>query len=295
MSINNNGEKPLVTVYMPTKNRLGLLKRAVKSVLSQSYRNFELIVINDGSTDDGKTLSWLDELSAKEPRLKVINEKQSLGACGARNKAISSALGQYITGLDDDDEFLPNRLEVLVENYDPKYSFISHGVMWFYGKRGKVIDAKGGVITLNDILNYNYATNQVFTETQKLKAIGGFDVRFKACQDYDTWTRLILEFGHAKMLKGYSYIQHQGHEEERITTLKNKAIGYAQYFEKHHCEMTEKNKVNHAFLKLVSQRQRYSVFAFIKQLSSGLRIKKTRYFISSNLPIFARLRSRLLK
>ena len=285
----------IITVYLPTKDRLSMLKRAVKSVLAQTFSDFELIIINDGSTDDGQTQSWLEQLSARDPRVQVIHEPQSQGACSARNKAISLAKGKYITGLDDDDEFLPHRLESLISNYNPQYSFISHGVLWVYGKKGKVIDANGGELPLSDILNYNYATNQVFTETYKLRMINGFDVSFKACQDYDTWTRLILQFGPAQMLKGHSYIQHQGHEEVRISTIENKVTGYNQYIEKHHEHMSKCNKVNLSFLILVSQRQRYPFSLFIKQFSCGLRLKKTRYFLSSNLPLLAHFRNRLLK
>ncbi|TGV19312.1 glycosyltransferase [Pseudoalteromonas sp. MEBiC 03607] len=285
----------IVSIYLPTKNRLPLLKRAVESVLNQTFTNFELIIVNDGSTDSAQTKSWLDELSSIEPRVRVIHQQTSIGACAARNKAINIAEGKYITGLDDDDEFLPHRLESLVSNYDPNYAFLSHGVLWFYGKKGKVIDAGGGEISLAKILSYNYATNQVFTETYKLKLIKGFDTSFKACQDYDTWTRLIKQFGPAKMLKGYSYIQHQGHEETRITTVKNKVTGYNQYIKKHHQDMSRCNKENLSFLILVAQKKRYPLSLFVKQLFCGLQVKKMRYFLSSNLPILAHFRNRLLK
>lgn len=291
----NKKNKPLITVYLPTKNRLTLLKRAVSSVLAQTYSNFELIIINDGSTDNNKTLQWLTKLSAQDSRVKVINEQTSKGACAARNKAIEQAKGEYITGLDDDDEFLPNRLNLLIQNYDSKYAFCSHGVLWFYGKKGKVIDADSGILTLNKLLNCNYATNQVFTETFKLRAIKGFDTSFKACQDYDTWTRLIQHFGPAKKLKGYSYIQHQGHEEERISTMKNKVFGYKQYYKKHHLLMTPENKSNQHFMQIIARRERYHFNLYLKQLKSGLFMKKTRYLLSSNFPVLARFRIKALK
>ncbi|TMP74030.1 glycosyltransferase [Pseudoalteromonas sp. S1608] len=286
-------ESPLVTIYLPTKNRLDFLKRAVRSVFSQTYTNIELIVVNDGSTDN--TQQWLDELSLKEPRLLVITEQKSIGACAARNKAINNANGQFITGLDDDDEFLPDRIKIFLENYDPKYSFLSHGVLWFYGRKGKVIDATNRELSLNDMLSYNYATNQVFTESHKLKAIQGFDTTFKACQDYDTWVRLVLVFGTAKKIHGYSYIQHQGHEEDRISTIENKLNGYSQFYNKHNQLMSKNNKINQSFMCISASKKRYHFCLYLKHLRGGFFIKKTRYLLSSNFPLLAGLRSKALK
>jgi len=286
-------KKPLVTIYLPTKNRLNLLKRAVLSVLNQTYSNIELIVINDGSTDG--TQHWLEELSADEPRLVVLEELKSIGACAARNKAINKANGDFITGLDDDDEFLPDRIKIFLDNYNPTYSFLSHGVLWYYGRKGKVIDAQNRELSLADMLNYNYATNQVFTETYKLKAIQAFDTTFKACQDYDTWIRLILKFGVAKKLTGYSYIQHQGHEEERISTIKNKLLGYSQFYKKHNQLMSKENKINQSFMCVIASKKRYPLFLYFSHLQGGFFIKKTRYFLSSNFPLLARLRTKALK
>ncbi|MEL0641502.1 glycosyltransferase [Pseudoalteromonas aliena] len=286
-------KSPLVTIYLPTKNRLKLLKRAIRSVLNQTYTNLELIVINDGSTDT--TQQWLEELSANEPRLIVLTELKSIGACAARNKAINKASGQFITGLDDDDEFLPDRIKTFLENYDSRYAFLSHGVLWYYGRVGKVIDAQEQELSLDDMLSYNYATNQVFTETYKLKAIQGFDTTFKACQDYDTWVRLILEFGTAKKLQGYSYIQHQGHEEERISTITNKLLGYSQFNKKHNQLMNKKNKINQGFMSISASKKRYPLYLYLKHLQGGFFIRKTRYLLSSNLPLLASLRSKALK
>jgi glycosyltransferase involved in cell wall biosynthesis len=286
-------EKPLVTIYLPTKNRLNLLKRAVLSILNQTYTRIELIVINDGSTDG--TQQWLEALSLNEPRLVIIQEVKSIGACAARNKAINKASGVFITGLDDDDEFLPMRIKTFLDSYNPNDSFISHGVLWYYGRKGKVIDAQARRLTLADMLNYNYATNQVFTETYKLRAIQGFDTAFKACQDYDTWTRLILKFGDARKIEGYSYIQHQGHEEERISTIKNKLLGYSQFYKKHSQLMGKENKINQSFMRVIASKKRYPLFLYLIHLQGGFFIRKTRYLLSSNFPFLAKLRTKALK
>ncbi|MCG2794063.1 MAG: glycosyltransferase [Weeksellaceae bacterium] len=110
-------ENPKVTIYIPTKNRLALLKKAVDSVLRQTYTNWELIVVNDASTDGTK--DYLDDLSKSNPKVKVIHHHESLGACVSRNDAIFSATGTFITGLDDDyihSELLRNSAGRLIYN-----------------------------------------------------------------------------------------------------------------------------------------------------------------------------------
>src|SRR4030067_1733348 len=106
----------LVTVYIPTKNRLELLQRAIKSVQTQTYPNIELIVVDDGSTDG--TREYLEK-EVGVGNFKAIFHDKSLGACATRNAAIKSSRGELITGLDDDDYFLSDRrIELFVEKWN---------------------------------------------------------------------------------------------------------------------------------------------------------------------------------
>ena len=100
-------EKPLITVYIPTHNRSILLKRAVDSVLRQTYENFEIIICDDGSSDN--TADYLVDLASRDHRVKFIRNNEPKGACFSRNRCIELAKGEFITGLDDDDEFVENR------------------------------------------------------------------------------------------------------------------------------------------------------------------------------------------
>src|SRR5580700_7537460 len=94
----------LVSVYIPTRNREAFLARAVRSVLQQTYTNIELIVVNDGSTDQTETL--LDQVQQEDRRLVPVHIRESAGPSAARNIAIKMARGTFVTGLDDDDEFV---------------------------------------------------------------------------------------------------------------------------------------------------------------------------------------------
>lgn len=108
---NFNEVMPLVTVYMPTHNRGALIRRAIDSVLNQTYKNLELIICSDGSTDE--TVDILQEYCDKDPRISYVVNETSQGACYSRNRCIERAKGEFITGLDDDDEFTANRIELL--------------------------------------------------------------------------------------------------------------------------------------------------------------------------------------
>ena len=102
---------PFFTVVIPTHNRSLLLKRAVESVLSQTFEDFELIVIDDHSTDD--TASVVKSFT--DHRMRYLTNQRTKGACGARNTGIFSAKGKWVAFLDDDDVWLPEKLKCQYE------------------------------------------------------------------------------------------------------------------------------------------------------------------------------------
>jgi glycosyltransferase involved in cell wall biosynthesis len=102
---------PTVSVVIPSFNRAQLLHRAIDSVLTQTYEDFELIVVNDGSTDDlGGSLSHITDL-----RFRLVSHHENRGSAAARNTGISEARGQYVAFLDSDDYWLPEKLERQLE------------------------------------------------------------------------------------------------------------------------------------------------------------------------------------
>ena len=109
---------PLVSVYIPTYNRSSLLKRAVQSVLSQTIKDIEVIVVDDNSTDD--THEVISKLQKSDDRVVYLKNNKNMGACFNRNRAISEARGKFVTGLDDDDFFLPMRLENFITYWEHK-------------------------------------------------------------------------------------------------------------------------------------------------------------------------------
>lgn len=217
-----SAKKTLVTVYVTTCNRAELLSRALDSVIAQDYRPLEVIVVDDASTDNtDEVMASYQALTGIDSDFELIalKHEQNRGACAARNSAISVAKGEFITGLDDDDEFMPGRISGLVSSWTGEYSALC---------TAKEVDEGGGKfsylnkyigrITLNALLKKNIVGSQVFTTTQRLQDIGGFDEAFPAWQDYETWIRMVLSYGDMLKLPEVSYRVHIGHDKPRITS-----------------------------------------------------------------------------
>jgi glycosyltransferase involved in cell wall biosynthesis len=100
-------KKPAVSVVIPTRNRPRLVHRAVESVIKQTYSDLEIIVVIDGP--DLETGNLLETI--EDPRLRVVALEKSLGGAGTRNTGVTNSLGRWVAFLDDDDEWLPNKLE----------------------------------------------------------------------------------------------------------------------------------------------------------------------------------------
>ena len=101
--------KPKISVILPTYNREAMLPNAIDSILRQTYTNFELIVINDGSVDD--TQKILEEYAAKDKRIKIIKHEQNKGLVCSLNEGLEQARGEYIARMDDDDVSYRKRFE----------------------------------------------------------------------------------------------------------------------------------------------------------------------------------------
>lgn len=229
----SNKVQKLVSVYIPTRNRPLLLMRAVDSVLKQSWRNFEIIVIDDASDDP--TPEILAKLSKEHP-LKIIRNESPKGAAASRNIALEHAAGDFVAGLDDDDFWLPERIELLMNAFEAGYSAVcSHDQMEFGTK--KMVWEKKPFITFDDLLYYNQIGNQVLTKKEHILAVGGYDESLPSAQDYDLWIRLAEKFGPVKNVPSVLQIVTAEQARESITTSDKKITGYVACFEKHKSKM----------------------------------------------------------
>ncbi len=249
----NNHSKPLVSAIIPTHNRSELLKRAIDSVLDQTWENMEIIVVDDASDDD--TPKVLQSLSEQHKNLKVIQNKESKGAAASRNIAIEHAKGEYIAGLDDDDLWRPKRVEQLMEEFQEGYSAVTSNDRMDFGEK-EIVWKKKPVITLHDLLFYNQVGNQVLTKKEYLQQIGGYDETLQSAQDYDLWIRLAHDFGPIKTAPHTLQVVNMSEDRESITTSDNQVDGYIACFQKHRDKMnSEQIKYQNYRIKITEGKQ----------------------------------------
>jgi glycosyltransferase involved in cell wall biosynthesis len=191
---------PQVSVIIPAYNAAGCVRRAVDSVLGQSFQDFELLVVDDGSTDDTRVV-----LAEYGDRLRLL-AKVNGGPAAARNHGLQQARSKYVAFLDADDYWKTEKLEQQVELLDtrPEIGFCSTAT--------QVVDSAGQPAgdwpcrpdagPLPDILFLHGtvisgSTSGVLARRQLIEAIGGFDPTLRGFEDPDLWIRLAARTGYA--------------------------------------------------------------------------------------------------
>lgn len=211
----------LVSIYLPTKNRLHSLKHAIQSVLDQTHSDWELLVVNDGSTDG--TAAYLAGLALSEPRIRVVNLPESVGGCAARNVAIERASGEMLTGLDDDDYFAPQRLASLVRAWE---AFAREGCSpsCLYTQISEVqegrvvhVSRKPASCVAEDMFIANVVGSQIFAPKHVYVEAGLFDPRMPAWQDLEFYIRVLKRFGPARLVDEPSYFFENSVRPDRIS------------------------------------------------------------------------------
>ncbi|MFP4013247.1 MAG: glycosyltransferase family 2 protein [Chitinispirillaceae bacterium] len=179
----------LFSVIIPTYNRRHTLARAIESVLFQSMRDFELIVVDDGSTDG--TAELVENYPATFIRL-----EQNCGVAKARNRGVSESNGEWIAFLDSDDWWNPNKLQLQLDycrqNHD--YEIVQTCETWI--RNGRRVNPpqthlkKEGHIFEESLRRCMITPSSVILRRSLWDKTGGFDESFPACEDYDLWLRI---------------------------------------------------------------------------------------------------------
>lgn len=183
-----------VSVVIPTHNRSGLLKRAVQSVLKQTYKELEIIIISDGSTDN--TDEVIEDLKEMDPRVRGISYGPAEGANVARNKGIDVATSNYVAFLDDDDEWYPDKIEaqmnIIKKNNQIGLVYTGVNVLYINEKEEYISAGEADGDLSKEIIKRNIigTTSTALVNKEILKEVGGFDVDLPAAQDYDLWIRV---------------------------------------------------------------------------------------------------------
>lgn len=239
-SLSGGGESLMVTlndkvsVIIPTYNRSELLKKAVKSLESQSHQNLEIIIIDDFSTDD--TADVVEGM--KDSRIIYLKHDINKGGAEARNTGIKKATGRFIGFLDSDDQWLPDKLEKQLKVFEnqPELGVVYTGVQVVnenHQPTRKIIPKyRGDILPKLFESNCIDTTSSVLVKKEVLEQVQGFDAGLPSCQDWDLYIRLaqVTTFDFVKECMVLFY-HHSG---ERITTNKKSVLnGHLRIFEKY--------------------------------------------------------------
>jgi glycosyltransferase involved in cell wall biosynthesis len=187
-----NNACPLVSVVIPTYNRATLLYRSVNSILIQTIKDFELIIVDDGSTDNtGRVVK-----SFNDKRIRYICYNENKGACAARNIGIKNSRGKFIAFQDSDDEWLPEKLQKQLDcfNKTPEIG-VAYCTFWKI-KGDKQIIAPSNKENINgnifyQILKEQFITTQsILVKRECFSKAGYFDESLPRLQDWELLIRL---------------------------------------------------------------------------------------------------------
>jgi glycosyltransferase involved in cell wall biosynthesis len=186
---------PRVSVVIPVFNRPGAVRCAIDSVLAQTFQDFEVIVVDDGSTD--QTAAAVR--AVQDPRIRLVRHDQRRGGSAARNSGIRASTAPYVAFLDSDDEWLPSKLERQLQLFEGRHDLglVYTGADWVYpdgstrtmpGRRYP--DLARRLLTANVIGE----TSLGMVPRHVLDQLGGFDETLPSSQDLDLWLRICQRF-----------------------------------------------------------------------------------------------------
>ena len=246
-------QNPKISVITAVFNGQKYLEESIKSILEQTFLDFEFIIVDDGSTD--KTKEILKNWAKKDSRIKIITNLKNIGLTKSLNRAINIAKGEYIARQDADDISLPQRLEkqvVFLEN-NPEVKFLGTFGYAINGE-GKTLREEVLPVSPQEIKNILIKRNpfihtSVMIRKEIIDKLGGYNENFKFIQDYELWFRIL------RVTKGENlplFLVKKRYTSEMISFKNNK----------------EQLKQRVALLKEVIERGDYSKFCYIYLLRS---------------------------
>jgi len=185
---------PLVSVIIPTYNRAWILRGAVDSVLAQDFGDFELIVVDDGSSDDTREI-----LDTYQKRVIVLRQPNR-GVSAARNRGIAASSGQLIAFLDSDDLWLPTKLSLQVDFFNAHPDAVACQTEEIWIRNGVRVNPKkrhhkfGGMIFEQSLSLCLVSPSAVMIRKTLFDVVGRFDETLPACEDYDLWLRVSCRY-----------------------------------------------------------------------------------------------------
>ena len=205
----------LVSIVIPVYNRKDLISRALKSVMAQTVVDYEIIVVDDASTDG--TWEHLNK-SWDIPPVRLIRQDFNQGVSAARNRAIRAAEGEWIALLDSDDEWVPTKLEKQIDGLIDSGNFVCHtGEIWI--RNGKRVNPmkkhakSGGWIFQKCLPLCCVSPSSVMIHRSLFDDVGLFDESLSVCEDYDLWLRIAARYSFLYLSEKLT-VKYGGHEDQ---------------------------------------------------------------------------------
>jgi GT2 family glycosyltransferase len=246
----DSSQPPLVSIIIPTHNRAGLVIRAVTSVLEQTSADLECIVVDDASTDG--TEAAVSAIG--DARLRYLKNTANAGAPASRNRGIREARGRYVALLDDDDEWLPEKLDKQLRLFDKTpdcVGLIYSGFYYVSGESGKIIStfhpAHKGAVYPDLLKGCILGSPTPLIKKECFEQAGGFDESLPGCQDWDMWLRIakVCDFEFIAEPLARHYV----HGSQISADLAAKTAARVQLFEKHYNDISAYPHLMYAHLK----------------------------------------------
>lgn len=197
---------PKVSVIIPTYNRAKMLKKCLGSVLSQSFQNFEIIISDDGSTDNTKEI--VKNYQTQDDRIKYIWQENSGNPTKPRNKGIKEARGEFIAFLDSDDEWLPKKLEKQIalfqKNKKSNIGIVACNVLTFNvdNKKIKKYKIPNYKNAFKELLARNFifgSASMVMIKKEVFDEVGLFNENISSLEDWEMWLRITKKYDFDKV------------------------------------------------------------------------------------------------
>ncbi|MAM92151.1 MAG: hypothetical protein CMI15_11865 [Opitutaceae bacterium] len=204
--------KDEITIVMPAYNAEAYIAESVESIIQQNISDWTLLVLDDGSTD--RTAEIVRDFSRRYSKIKLLQNGKQLGPSAQRNIGIEMATTEYLAFLDSDDMMSPNSLEDRREilNSDP-FACAAYSLVRLVDPTGSPMGlngTKGAIINFTDLVENKFITSCIFSRTQILKQLGGFDKAFKFGEDWDLWLRM-TRLGYYIKSSPDSFVEYRQH------------------------------------------------------------------------------------
>ena len=239
-----------VSVIIPVFNRPQSVRRAIESVLAQTCQDFEIIVVDDASTDATATVV----AAFTDPRIRLIRHERNRGGSAARNTGIQASSAPYVAFLDSDDEWLPNKLErqlAVFEAATDQVGLVYTGAerVWEDGVVSRDVPRRHPDLTRTLLLtNVIGETSVGMVRRRVLDETGGFDESLPSCQDVDLWLRICERF-HAVPVSGILVRVIKGTDNNRISANISRTVLGRELYGRKHREKMVRHGVLHLFLR----------------------------------------------